>query len=86
VQALAIVANGTFYLLIFNRQTRPGIQDIVAKTYVGEWGLGTAPVKDCFAKLHCVIYGSLAVAGLLLGHILRRPGAGEPTRTSGLPA
>ena len=58
VAALAIIANGTFYLLIFNRQTRQGIHDIVAKTYVAEW------------KLHWVIYGSLAVAGLLLDHFL----------------
>lgn len=70
VEALAIIANGTFYLLIFNRQTRQGIHDIVAKTYVAEWGLGTAPVKDSFWKLHWVIYGSLAVAGLLLDHFL----------------
>lgn len=62
IQVLGVVSAATFYLLILNRNTRQGIHDLAAGTFVTQADLLAPPSTKPLWKPHWLIFGLLVVA------------------------
>jgi len=71
VQLFVVVASATLYLVMFNRRNRQGIHDLIARTYVAEYGLNTPPMKSSIWWPHWIIFGLLVILDFLLDRVMR---------------